>query len=74
MDMDKKRIKALKLHVANDDYFGTLATILDLMRQTGENTKNNTILKSLIDDLLYFQDGYEIKPKKCVQTPVSTAS
>lgn len=52
----KKRIKSLEFHIEQGDYFGTLATVLDLLRQ-GIATKEleAEILKNLTSDLLYLQ-------------------
>ncbi|MCK5062161.1 hypothetical protein KAR28_06485 [Candidatus Parcubacteria bacterium] len=53
------RIKRLKFHIKNNDYFGTLATVLDLVRQS----KNNKALKNIKDDLIHLQDNYCINKK-----------
>ncbi len=37
--MNKQRKESLKFHIENDDYFATLATVLDLVKQNLE--KNN---------------------------------
>ena len=62
--MNKKR---LQFHLETNDYFGTLATVLDLMRQTtnreGYTEENNDLLKRLCNDLVYLQGHYEIAPK-----------
>jgi hypothetical protein len=66
--MVTKRKVELKFHVIHKDYFGTLANILNLLRQgvAGLDTKRKqrTLLKDIIEDLLYFQSSYEIKLKK----------
>jgi hypothetical protein len=52
----KKRIKALKFHIEQGDYFGTLATILDLLRQgIVDKQAEKEVLKNLTNDLLYLQ-------------------
>lgn len=59
-----------KFHVKNDDYFGTIAAVLSLMKQ--QIIKNNhpqaavfnTILKNIEEDLLYLQKNYQIKARK----------
>ena len=58
----KKRIKALEFHVEVGDYFGTLATLLDLLRQgiVKNQEKEKEILAALVGDLLYLQDHYKI--------------
>lgn len=65
------------LHISQDDYFGTIATILNLWRQQAE--KNPEILnpdfyKTLAEiekDLVWLQANYQIKPriKKKKRTP-----
>ena len=58
--MNKKekseRIKSLKFHCKHNDYFGTLATILDLFRQ-----EQNNKFEKLRDDLMWLQNNYKIK-------------
>ncbi|MCK5510351.1 hypothetical protein KAI65_02295 [Candidatus Parcubacteria bacterium] len=54
------RKKRLKFHIENNDYFGTLATVLDLIRQS----KNNEALKNIRDDLVYLQKNYSINKNK----------
>ena len=53
------RIKRLEFHIKNNDYFGTLATVLDLVRQS----KNNKALKNIKNDLIYLQNNYCINKK-----------
>lgn len=61
--------KSTKFHVKNDDYFGTMATILNLLKQ--EINKNdsskrvilNKTLDSLEKDLVFLQNNYQINPK-----------
>ena len=69
---DKKTNKKILFHVNEDDYFGTLATILDLIRQEDEKALkeiSNTIkkrdreLKKLRDDLVHLQKNYKINKK-----------
>lgn len=52
--------KSVKFHIKSDDYFGTLATILSLIRQSNDNHKNLNILKRLEKDLLFLQKKYKI--------------
>ncbi len=61
----KKRIKSLEFHIEQGDYFGTLATILDMLRQ-GVATKEVEleILKNLTGDLLHLQDHFIIIRRK----------
>lgn len=55
--------KSVKFHVESDDYFGTLATILGLLRQTSNIGKGNKILKRLEKDLMFLQKNYRIIKK-----------
>lgn len=52
--------KQLIFHIEEDDYFGTLATILTLIKE-GQNNKK--ILVSVIGDLVYLQGKYKIIKK-----------
>ncbi len=65
--MKTDRIKTLIFHIENDDYFGTLSTILDLLRQDSRGNKyisnKNIILRNISDDLMYLQDNYKIVKK-----------
>ena len=62
--------KQLENHIENDDYFGTLATVLNMARQTLEKDmrgpKKNwhiKLLQSLEKDLMYLQENYKIDKK-----------
>ena len=56
--------KSLEFHIKSDDYFGTLATVLSLIRQTPENIgKYIKTLDNLEKDLLYLQKEYKIVKK-----------
>lgn len=60
---------SVKFHVKSDDYFGTIATIINLLRQEFEkNDRNHTavlnkLLKNLEKDLLILQKDYQIKAR-----------
>ena len=57
----KKRIKAIESHVRVDDYFGTLATLLYLLKQDIiEKDEGNQLLEDLAGDLLYLQENFKI--------------
>lgn len=58
----EKRIKSLEFHVAQNDYFGTLATNLNLLLE-GTHKKQKEFLKKYADDLLYLQKLYKIIKK-----------
>lgn len=62
--------KQLEKHIEKDNYFGTLATVLNMARQTLEKDmrgpKKNwhiKLLQSLEDDLVYLQKEYKITKK-----------
>jgi len=56
--------KSIEFHTKSDDYFGTLATVLSLIKQTPENNKQHIrTLDNLIKDLLYLQKEYIIVKK-----------
>ena len=62
--------KQLERHIDQDDYFGTLATVLNMARQTLEKDmrgpKKNwhiKLLQSLEEDLIYLQENYKIDRK-----------
>ena len=63
--------KQLENHIINDDYFGTLATVLNMARQTLEKDmrgpKKNwhiKLLQSLEENLMYLQNNYKISKKE----------
>ena len=61
------KIKNLIFHIKSDDYLGTLATVLDLLRQTAGKKEtmlnNDEFLKGIVDDLMYLQTNYKIEKK-----------
>ncbi len=60
---------SVKFHVASDDYFGTIATVLSLVKQQikrSDSPKAATLrntLKNIEIDLLFLQKNYQISPK-----------
>jgi len=62
--MIKKRIKGLEFHIQQNDYFGTLATVLDLLRQDADllEIHARTLIR-MRDDLVYLQAHYLVIPK-----------
>jgi len=59
---------SVKFHVKSDDYFGTIATILSLLKQNlktaaKEATVFNKTFNNLEKDLLFLQKNYQINPK-----------
>lgn len=62
--MNKEKVK---FHVKNDDYFGTLATVLDLVRQNlnpFNQKKEKSTLEGAVKDLMHLQKNYRIVDKK----------
>jgi hypothetical protein len=59
-----------KFHVENNDYFGTIAAVLSLVKQQIKKDDHprtivlNTILENLEKDLMYLQKNYQIKANK----------
>jgi hypothetical protein len=57
---------SVKFHVASDDYFGTMATILSLLKQqikkdgSSQAPACRQTLKNLEQDLLFLQKNYQI--------------
>ena len=62
--MNNKNIDQLKSHVRADDYFGTLASILYLLRQEYKNQefidKYGEIMDEIIEELIYLQENFTI--------------
>lgn len=67
------RIKNIKFHIKSSDYFGTLASILNLIRQTNRQKNKypqkiqlmqNKLFKNLKNDLLFLQENYKIVKKR----------
>jgi hypothetical protein len=56
--------RSLKFHIQANDYFGTLATVLDLVRQNlrrkGDYSNAKTLRRPR-DRLMYLQQGYRIE-------------
>ena len=63
-----KTHRAIRFHIKNDDYFGTLATLLELLREDlakcGYSKKEVRLLASIREDLMYLQQHYEVVRKK----------
>jgi hypothetical protein len=50
--------ESIQFHIRSNDYFGTLATVLDLLRQDaqrGYTERHDATLQRLRDDLVYLQ-------------------
>jgi uncharacterized protein YcgL (UPF0745 family) len=57
--------KSANFHVKNNDYFGTLATIITLLEEN-KNLKEEDykkILKNIKEDLIYLQKNFKIEKK-----------
>jgi hypothetical protein len=58
--------KSLEFHIKSDDYFGTLATVLDLLRQNlnpFNQKREKKTLENAVADLVYLQKHYRIEKK-----------
>lgn len=61
--------ESVKFHVENNDYFGTIAAVLSLVKQELKKGKPsnlptfNKVLKNLEEELLFLQKNYQINPK-----------
>ena len=62
--------KRVDFHIKNQDYFGNLATAIDLIRQAadegGWDAEYSAMVERLRDDLIFLQRHYRIvlKPKR----------
>ena len=59
-------IKSVEFHIKSGDYFGTIATVLSLVRQIENkniNRVNINILKRIENDLIFLQREYKIIKK-----------
>ncbi len=59
---------SVEFHVANDDYFGTIATLLGLLKQEiykpQPNTeKIKTAFENMEKDFMWLQENYKISQK-----------
>ena len=61
--------KSTRYHVSQDDYFGTIATILSLLEQRLKKNSGScppdflNTLNRLEKDLIWLQANYQIKPR-----------
>jgi len=56
--------KSLQFHLESGDYFGTLATTLDLLRQDlFTNEEGKSFLEQKVKELEYLQNKYKINKK-----------
>lgn len=65
--MTEQEIKSLEFHLEVGDYFVTIATTLDLMRQSFKDKKSEKLaiesLAHYVDELMYLQNKYKIEKK-----------
>ena len=64
--MDSKRKKNLEFHIKKDNYFSTLATVFELLRQNinpFSNSKERKSLEREVEELKYMQKHYKIIKK-----------
>ena len=73
--------ESIQFHIRSNDYFGTLATVLDLLRQDarhGYTRKHDATLRRLRDELMILQGRFcivkEAKPKLSSSAPVDANS
>lgn len=67
----RTRKQQIEFHIKSNDYFGTLATVIDLAKQVFEKDLNKTMQKKrqiktldkLKDDLVFLQKNYQITKK-----------
>ncbi len=60
---------SVRFHVQNDDYFGTIATVISLIRQKiAKECPRDALLKKSLNnlekDLMFLQKNYQISRKK----------
>jgi hypothetical protein len=70
--MARTRKQQIQFHIKSSDYFGTLATVIDLMQQSLQKDLEETIkrkrtriktLNNLKNDLIFLQNNYQITKK-----------
>ncbi len=52
-------LASLKFHIDNNDYFGSLATILSLLAQKAKDS-DRKMLEKIVANLMYLQKNYRI--------------
>jgi hypothetical protein len=66
--MTKKRVKGLEFHIAHDDFFGTLASVLflqqELMGGALSYEEARKAMRRTTEDLVYLQDHFQIVAKE----------
>ena len=68
--------ESVKFHIESEDYFGTIATVLGLLKQQIKKdgrlnaTALEKTLKNLEDDLLFLQKNYQIGLKNQIKPKI----
>jgi hypothetical protein len=65
MHTERMPSDSLQFHIDQNDYFGTLATVLDQVvqeLQSKKQTRHVATLQRLRDDLIHLQSQYRIEP------------
>ena len=56
---------SIDFHIRSNDFFGTIATRIDLIRQDAQKRgfveSHNEVLMSIIDELVFLQESYLIR-------------
>jgi len=56
--------ESLEFHIKSGDYFGTLATVIDLVKQQifkdNSKNKNKKVIEGKVAELMYLQNNYYI--------------
>lgn len=66
---DQKIYKRLQFHISQQDYFGTLATVLSLNLQLTEKIDPSLhettapVINDIVDDLMFLQKNFKITKK-----------
>ena len=64
--------ESIEFNIQSGDYFGTLATVLDLLRQDaqrGYTEKHDAALRRVCDELIYLQQGFRITRRSLEGAP-----
>ncbi len=62
-DLSRRELENLNYHLDHQDYFGTLATVLQLWHEGREGMLKGRELYQTLDELQYLQNNYSIKKK-----------
>lgn len=66
-DLDSNQENQLLGHINAQDYFGTLATVLSLMKQNHEDSLTSVDIEAVnevVEELTYLQDNYRIEQER----------